>query len=258
MAQNLQVVAKCRLLDNLVYVTILMVMIFLFCISVLVFESGDTLYFKEQERVVETWMLGEEVEGDSSVQRRTIKQAKVSPDYRRFLVHTFVVDGHYEYIGSEIVFYTAAQEELLREAYSGDEKVLYKGSEVYDSLLIIAVGDRYNTDPYLRVIRNGEATVIFERGTWQRIVSVEVSPNNNYLVLHTRKRYSRKLWDYIYFCDLMAQRNWEYQFPTCLSCKRTNISLAVNNDGQVEAVYKAEHRVFSKEGKLIDIFLQID
>ncbi len=233
-------------------------MIFFFCINVLVFQSGDTLLFEEHGRIVETWVLGEEVDGDSIVRERRIRQAKVSPDNRLFFVHTLVVDGNYEYVRSEIVFYTAAQEQILREAYKGDEKVLYKSSEVHDSLFIVAVGDKYNKDPYLRTIKDGEETMLFERGTWQRIVSVELSPNNKYLVLHPRKRYSRKLWDYIYFVDLTTKRDWEYQFPTCLSCKRTNISLAVNDDGQVEAIHKAEHRVFSKEGKLIDIFLQID
>ncbi|KPK67381.1 hypothetical protein AMJ87_13440 [candidate division WOR_3 bacterium SM23_60] len=233
-------------------------MIFFFCVNMLVFQSGDTLFFEEQGRTVELWVLGEEVDADSTVHKRRIRQAKVSPDNRRFLVHTFVVDGNYEYEHSEIVFYSAAQEELLREAYSGDEKVLYESSGVYDSLFIVAVGDKYNRDPSVRVIADGYATVIFERGTWQRIVSVELSSNNKYLVFHTRKHYSRKLWDYIYFKDLTTLNDWEYQFPTCLSCKRTNISLAINDDGQVEAVHKAEHRVFSKEGKLIDIFLQID
>ena len=73
-----------------------------------------------------------------------------------------------------------------------------------------------------------------------------------------RKRYSRKLWDYLYFIDLQTKQNWEYMFPTCLSCKRTNITLAIDDNGQVEAVHRAEHRVFSSEGKLIDIFLQVD
>jgi len=249
---------KCQLLDNLVHVTILLIMIFLFCVSTLVFQSGDTLLFQEQDRVIETWVLGEEVNGDSTVRERRIRQAKVSPDNREFLVHTLVVDGNYEYVRSEIVFYTAAQEQILHEAYSGDEKVLYESSGVYDSLFVVAVGDKYNKDPYVRIIKGGKETVVFERGTWQRIVSVELAPSNKYLVLHTRKRYSRKLWDYIYFVDLTTQHDWEYQFPTCLSCKRTNISLAVDDDGQVKAVHRAEHRVFSKEGKLIDIFLQIN
>jgi hypothetical protein len=224
----------------------------------LVFQSGDTLRFEEHDRIVETLVLGEEVDSESTVHERTIRQAKVSPNNHLFFILTLVVDGNYEYVRSEIVFYTAAHKQLLRESYSGDEKVLYESSGVYDSLFIVAVGDRYNKDPSLRVIKNGEEVVIFEPGVWQRVVSVEVSPNNKYLALHTRKRYSRKLWDYIYFVDLATRHDWEYQFPTCLSCKRTNISLTVNNDGQVEAVHKAEHRVFSKEGKLIDIFLQID
>lgn len=258
MARNLQFARKRPSLDILVHVTILLMMLFLFCISTLVFQSGDTLLFEEHDCIVETWVLGEEVDGDSIVRERRIRQAKVSSDNHRFFIHTLAVDGNYEYVRSEIVFYTAAQEQILREAYSGGEKVLYKSSEVGDNLFVVAVGDKFNKDPQLRIIKDGEETVIFEHGTWQRIVSVELSPNNEYLALHVRKRYSRKLWDYIYFIDLTTKQDWEYQFPTCLSCKRTNISLAVNDDGQVEAVHKAEHRVFSKEGKLIDIFLQID
>jgi hypothetical protein len=233
-------------------------MIFLFCVSALVFQSGDTLFFEKDERIVETWVLGEEVDGDSIVHERTIKQAKVSPDNRRFFIHTLVVDSEYEYLRSEIDFYSADQEQIFHESYSGDEKVLYQSSAVHDSLFVVSVGDTYNKDPQVRIIKDDQETVVVEHGTWQRIVSVEVSPNNKFLALHTRKRYSRKLWDYIYFVDITTQQTWEYQFPTCLSCKRTNISLGVNDDGQVKAVYRAEHRVFSKEGKLIDIFLQID
>lgn len=233
-------------------------MLLLFIVSTLVFQRGDTLLFKEHDHIVETLILGEEVIGDSVVRERIIRKAKVSSDHQMFLVHQLVVDASYEYLRSEIVFYGAAREEIWREAYSGERKVLYEISDVHDSLLVIAVADKYNKEPVVRVIKDKNEEVIVEHGTWQRIVSVEISPNNRFMALHARKRYSRKLWDYIYFVDLQTKQNWEYMFPTCLSCKRTNITLAVDDNGQVEAVHKAEHRVFSSEGKLIDIFLQVD
>ncbi|MBA7544100.1 hypothetical protein ES705_36447 [subsurface metagenome] len=100
--------------------------------------------------------------------------------------------------------------------------------------------------------------IIINSGDWTRIVDYKLSQNCRYLVFHTRRPYARKLWDYIYFIDLKTKKDWQYLFPICISCKRGKFSLDVNNTGQVDVVYKAEHRIFSKEGKLLDIFIKLD
>lgn len=249
---------KSKSLDIFVQVTILWLVLLFFLVSTLVFQHGDTLLFTEHDQILETLILGEEVIEDSVIHERITRKAKVSPDHQMYLVHELVVDANYEYLRSEIVFYGAGREELWRETYSGEKRVMYEISDIYDSLWVLAVADKYNKEPAVRVIRGKSEEVIVEPGNWQRIVSVEISPNNRFMALHARKRYARKLWDYIYFIDLQTKQDWEYMFPTCLSCKRTNITLSVDDSGQVEAVHKAEHRIFSSEGKLIDIFLQVD
>jgi hypothetical protein len=62
--------------------------------------------------------------------------------------------------------------------------------------------------------------------------------------------------DSIYFYDLIAAKDWDYLFPSCLSCKKSRIYLEVDNDGRAEVIHKNEHRVFTSGGILTDIYLR--
>ena len=125
------------------------------------------------------------------------------------------------------------------------------------SLFIITKCDRFYREPAFIVIRNGETVEVIQEGEWQRIVSYKISANDRYLLFHTRKPYHGKPWDYIFFWDLRTGRNWDYIFPTCLSCKKSRIDLGVDNSGRSEVIHKNEHRIFSKEGVLVDIYLKM-
>ena len=81
------------------------------------------------------------------------------------------------------------------------------------------------------------------------------SPNERYVVLHVKNPFADKVWDFIHFIDIQASNEWTYRFPICVSCKRFNLDISVTDDGVSDVVYKSEHRIFNKEGKLIEIYL---
>jgi hypothetical protein len=187
-----------------------------------------------------------------------IKQAKVSPSEKRCFVHETVQDMENDsLLRTKISFYDAGGSVLFEASAAGDRSISYELSEIRDSLIVITKWDRIYRHPSFDVIKNGEKVELIKDGEWQRIVSYEISPNDRYILFHTRKPYYGKPWDYIYFWDLKTGRTWDYIFPTCLSCKKGRIELGVDDSGQSEVIHKKEHRIFSREGLLLDIFMKM-
>jgi len=234
-------------------------MFILFLIATLVYQTGDTLLFMERDSIIERWIVGESVEEGDSIEIQVIRRAKVSPDNKFFLIHEEKRSPDYKHLQSKVSFYDRTKKVLWNDAYEDSTRILFELSNIYDSLFVVVVSDIFGRDPELYVIDGSlQKMTVIEKDEWMRILSYALSPNCRFLASHTRRLRFRKPWDYIYFIDLRTEKSWEYLFPTCVSCKRASITLDVDNNGQVEVVYKAEHRIFSKEGELIDIFLKVE
>lgn len=235
-------------------------MVYFFLIATLVYQHGDTLLFMEDDSVTERWVVNEYVQPvDSGNQgEKVTRKAKVASSNRFFFICEDRLGPNFEYLESKIVIYNAEKKELWKETVTDSRKISLDLSNVYDSLFIIAVLDANGRNPELRLIRDSREYKIVKNPDWMRLFSYQISPNYRFLVLHVRKRYFNKPWDYVYSIDFNTEKEWQYVFPTCLSCKRTKISLGIDNKGQVEVVHRAEHRIFSKDGELIDYFVKID
>ncbi len=233
-------------------------MIVFFLVSTLVYQNGDTLIFMKQDSIIDKWVIIEETQQNDSLVERIIKKTKISSNNRFFLIYEERCGLNYEYLQSMIVFYNADRNELWKESRANTKRISFDLSNIYDNLSIFIVSDINGKNPVVHLIKNKKEDIIINSGDWTRIVDYKLSQNCRYLVFHTRRPYARKLWDYIYFIDLKTKKDWQYLFPICISCKRGKFSLDVNNTGQVDVVYKAEHRIFSKEGKLLDIFIKLD
>lgn len=232
-------------------------MIILFILSIWVLQSGDTLMFLENSEIIEKIIMGEDIAGDGSNQV-VIKQAKVSPNKQRYFVHESIQDiASDSLLRTKISFYDAENTVLYETSAVGDRSISYELSEIRNSLFIVTKWDEIYRNPTLDVIASGEKVEVIKDGEWQRIVSYKISPNDRYILFHTRKPYYGKPWDYIYFWDLKTGRNWDYIFPTCLSCKKSRIDVAVDDSGRAEVIHKKEHRIFSKEGVLVDIYTKM-
>jgi len=230
-----------------------------FLIATLVYQSGDTLVFMEHDSIVDRWVMGENRESGDSIEIQVVRRAKVSPNKKLFLIHEEKRSPDYKHLRSEICFYDETKTVLWNDAYEDSTKIVFELSDIYDSLFVVVVSDIFGREPELYMIDASlQKRIVVEKGEWMRILSYAISPNCRFFVAHMRRLQFRKPWDYIFFIDLRTEENWEYLFPTCVSCKRARITLDVDDNGQAEIVYKAEHRIFSKEGKLIDIFLKIE
>lgn len=232
-------------------------MIMLFILNVLVYQNGDTLLFTEQDSVIDQWILGETIQQIDSLEATIIKRAKVSSDNEKFLIHT----EHYtqgDLLKTEIVLYNNYREKVWRDSASEGSLILFRLSNIYDNLFIIVRSPQGREDPILYTIKDNKKEIIIEQGEWDKIIDYSVSPNERYLLLHTKNPYSNRSWDYIYFIDLENKEEWQYLFPMCASCKRGKIDVKVDDSGISEVICKGQHRVFSKEGKLIDFFYSFE
>jgi len=226
---------------------------FLFLICNLVFQNGDTIQFLNHGEIVDIMILGDSM-GTDSLEPRTVRRGKVSDDHRFFSIHEAVWRNEDEILSSKVSIYSADRKMLWEERAEGPGSVSYELSGVHNELFFVGTWDRFCGNPTFAVIIGGEKIVLIKEGGWEQVVDYEISPNGQYFLFHTRNPYNYRTWDYIYFYDLNTKAAWDYLFPVCVSCKRAKISLAIDNDGRAEVVYKNEHRVFSKLGALEDLF----
>lgn len=247
---------KFRAVDILMKVLYNKFVITFFLLGLLVYQNGDTLQFMEQDSVVDIIILEDSVlvVGTESV---AVKQGKVSEDHKYYLIHEALIVSGEEVVRSKVTFYDADKNLLWEEGGQAGRNISYDFSGIYSGLLVVTVWDRHGGDPAFYVMKEGAKVDIIKEGEWQQLLDFKVSPNGRYFFFYTRNPYGRKTWDYLYFYDLVEQRDWEYVFPTCMSCKRGWVDISIDDDGRSEAVYKGEHRIFAKDGTLEDIFMKI-
>jgi len=240
----------------------------LFLVCNLVFQNGDTIIFMKNGKVIDKQTMTDHTIKDNQREQRVFCLTKVSSDNRFYLVHktkqeiTVVYETGDEIIkdtttSTEISFLNARKDTLYAEKTSGKRYISYELSDIHNSLFVLTTWDQHNNNPAFYIIKNGEKTEVIKEGTWQRIVSYKVSPNNRFILFHTRNPYHGTLWDYIFFYDLNAGNSWDYIFPTCLSCKKGRIELEIDDNGRSEVIHKQEHRVFSRDGVIQDIYLRL-
>lgn len=231
-------------------------MITLLMFGLLVFQNGDTLQFVAQDSVVDIIILEDSVVAGGTGYL-TVKQGKISEDHEYYLIHEAIISDREEVVRSRVTFFDADKNLLWEETGEEGRNISYDFSGIYSGLLVVTIWDRHGADPVFYVIEDGEKVEIIEKGEWQQLLDFRVSPNGRYLFFYTRNPYGGKAWDYLYFYDLVERKDWEYLFPTCMSCKRGWVEISIADDGRSEAVYKGEHRVFSKDGTLQEIFMRI-
>jgi hypothetical protein len=216
-----------------------------------VFKSGDTLRFFENDEIVCQWVL--HYSEDSTIGTRRTRTAKISPDNRRFLLYEETYFASSSRFCTRLTLFNAARERIWEKCRLKDRRINFNLTRIYDSAVILVDTDLDESHPEMDLITNDDSINIIKKSEWEKIVDYEVSSGFNYMVLHTKNPYHGKQWDYIFFIDLKTLQTWQYLFPICFSCKRGNIKLRVDDSGQVEVIYKNEHRIFSREGQLVDI-----
>ena len=244
-------------LDTSIYVEYNTIMLLFFVFTTLIMQEGDTLEFFVEDSLVETWILGEQTEKIDSLEIFSVKKAKIAPDCHAFFIHETKYSAT-SVPKTKISLYDADRQLLWEELSSETRMPSFELSNLYDSLFIFGETDLGGRFPALFIVENGKKDTLIPMGKWEIIVNYELSENCNYLVAYTRNRRSGKLWDYVYSYDLRQKSDWAYLFPLCLSCKRGKLDVAVDDSGKVEVGYKGEYRIFSKSGRLIDVFFKYE
>jgi hypothetical protein len=234
--------------------------IILALVSAAVFQSGDTLFFSSPGVLFDTIILARDVVTVDSQDIITSRKAKVAPDHGHYLIYTETYFRHNDSIVTDLAVYDAGQNLRWRESRAGGTKISYELTKIFDPFVALVVTVKDNTRPSLEFVdtRTLKRRGIISRGDWPVIVTWELSPDLRHLALYARKSVNGRTADYIYARDLETSRDWFYLFPICLSCKRGVISLLTDNRGQVDVKYKAEHRIFSSSGELIDFYMEDD
>lgn len=225
--------------------------------NVLVFQQGDTLKFFEDNEVIDQWLLFEDPQNQSSRHVVYTKKSKVSADSSYFFIYEEKRHTLTDSVFTKITLYNAGQEKLWEKSANNERKISFYLTSIYKDTIVLVTTNTGYTNPSLEIIANNRKTTIIKPNQWHRIIRYAISPNMQYFILHVKNLYNKRMWDYIYFIDTDTYDDWTYLFPICVSCKRKKIELAVYNNGKSEVIYKGEHRVFSKKGKLIDIYRKL-
>jgi hypothetical protein len=229
----------------------------LLLIGAVILQSGDSLFILGSNDAADTLVIAATVI-DSASGLRIENKVKVSESGEKYCVYEErYLLGADSLVSTKISFYDEHQAVMLEEEIADGRKISFELSNIYDSMLVVTTWDHRYGKPSLYVVKDEEKQEIVKEGDWTRIVGYKVSANNRFMVFHMRNPYYDKPWDYIYFYDLATGQDWDYLFPSCLSCKKSRIYLEVDNDGRAEVTHKNEHRVFSVHGVLEDIYLKL-
>ena len=223
--------------------------------SILVSQSGDTLKFYNGDSLTYQWILKREEREDGGYY---IERAGVAKDNKRFFICAENYFPENDSIYTRLAVYNANRKKEYIRVKTGKRKISSDLTRIYPDKLVLCITGRLNDYPVLEIIKDFRIDKVIDLKKWTSIVDYEFSPNGRYIIFHTKKPYNNRLWDYIYFFDLKTKKDWEYLFPICFSCKRGRIVLKVYDDGKSEAIYKNEHRIFDKEGNLVDVFVKMD
>jgi len=224
--------------------------------NILVFQQGDTLKFIEDNEVVKQWVITDPAENPGSDDIVYTKKSKVSSDSNYFFIYEEEYYRSIDSISTKITMYNAAEKKLLEKRFFNERRIAFHLTSIYKDIMIMATTNKDFTDPKLDIIYSNKEKTLIKENEWHRLVSYEVSPNLQFIICHVKNYNKRRIWDYIYFIKIATQSNWTYIFPICASCKRNTITLRVNDIGESEVIYKGQHRMFSKDGQLIDFYIK--
>lgn len=224
--------------------------------NALVFQFGDTIRFYKDEKLITEWILKDSLgENDSYY---SLEKAKISPDNRFLLIYEEKSSGTDDSIFSRLTLYNAATRKVWSRKKIGKTKISFELTSIFDDMVLIFYTDRHNGFPVIEMIKMNCKSRTIDLRQWDIIIKYAISANRRYMLFHSKKPFNNRLWDYVYFIDLKTNKDWEYLFPNCFSCKRGWIELTVDNEGKCEVVQNKEYRIFSKEGNLLDIFVRIE
>lgn len=229
---------------------------YLLFFNILVFQNADTLKFVKGDSVVDIWLLTEKIQETDLGKIIFNKKSKVSKDNKYFFIYEEKYYPSKDSFFTKILFYDADKEKLWEKTPETGRKISFHLTNIYNDIVILVTTDKFNINPDLKSIKDNKIKEIIKEREYQRIIKYEFSSNMRYLILHIRNPYNTKMWDYIYSIDLQNQKKWNYLFPMCVSCKKNKIDLSIDNNGKAEVIYKGEHRIFSKDGELLDIFIK--
>ncbi len=226
--------------------------------NTLVIQSGDTLKFLKNDSLISIRILKNEAYEKAS--GYYVEKAKISPDSQNFLLYEEHNFPDKESIFTRITFYNAEQNRIWSRTETGQRKILFELCKIYADKVTIITIERTNTAPQMIIINNDKSKKNIDLKQWTSITNYEISPNGRYALFHAKRPYNNRLWDYIYFYDLKTHKHWEYLFPFCFSCKRGWLELRISDEGISEVIYKNknEHRIFDKEGNLINVFVKFE
>lgn len=224
-----------------------------FC-GMLVFQHGDTLKFLKNDSLIDQWILESEERVTPAV--RSTKAAKVSPDNKSFLFYEEQYFPAEDSIFSKLILYGADKKKIWTKVENGKRKISIETTRIYPNRVVLFITDRVNAYPVMEIIWNKKTKETVDLKQWLGIVDYAFSPHERYVAFHAKKSHNNHLFDYVFFLDLYSKKHWEYPFPFCASCKRGKVDLKVDDQGITEVIYKREHRIFSKEGQLLDISIR--
>ena len=226
-------------------------------LNMLVFLEPDSLVFTADNEIVDTWYIGERTERTSAGTLRITTHAVVSQDSSSFLYFREAYRPETDSIDSELALYRADGQNLwLRTAPQGRTFARFF-TEFIDDMIVIVTSNQYGAAPSMELMTPTGTDTILGEGDWYRLSSYAFSPNRRFMIMHVKNPYHEKVWDYIHFIDRDTDSTWSYLFPLCVTCKRyKHIDVSVDDEGISEVVYKGEHRLFDRQGVLIDVFIK--
>lgn len=224
--------------------------------NILVFQNGDTLNFRKGEEIIEQWIMSSANMTTDLGTMLYSTRSMVSDNNKRFLYYEEYYYPSLDSYDTKLTFYNAKKTKLWEKSVSNGRRISFYLSKILDDIVTMVTTDKQNAQPRLFFIENKNMKKINDDNKWHKIVSYSISPNMQYIALHIKNPYKKKIWDYVYFIDLTTKNEWSYLFPICVSCKRKKFDVTVDDDGITEVIYKGEHRIFSKQGKLTDIFIK--
>jgi hypothetical protein len=228
--------------------------------SVFVFQTADTLQFMNGSKIVDTWITAENSVRNDDHEILHTQKAKVSPDHKFFIMYNEEYHAHTESLITSVSLYTANKTKIWERWPDAGRIILFDLTNIYDDFVIMTTGDVFYKQPVMELIKDGVSRKINKKNTWHRIISYDVSANLRYIALHVKNPYglSAKMWDHIHFIDLETNQQWTRALPLCVTCKRNRIFLEVDDKGITDVRYLQQHRIFSKEGELIDAYIKLE
>lgn len=226
-------------------------------LNVLVFQNADTLTFVKGKDIIEKWIMSTEYSTTDPGTAIYTTRSMVADDNKHFLFYEETYYPAPDSYDTKLTFYDASKTKIWEKTPDSGRRISFYLSEIYNDIVTMVTTDKYNANPSLHLIKNKKTITIVDDDKWYRLASYSFSPSMKFLVLHVRNPYMRKTWDYVHFINIENKKSWTYLFPICVSCKRNKLDVSVDNDGITQVIYKGEYRIFSKDGKLTEIFIKL-